>query len=173
MQRPASNCARPVCRRSIHSINPTEPHDESKLLRTTTILVVRQWLSVLLVYAVTVGTSQAELPPWAYKERQEKAPEALVIKVRSVSKRESSEEKWKQIDFTVEAEVQNVERSATKLTPGAVIEIRYAQRHHSQPIAGPSEVPALREGQVCPAYLAGDGKTYSPAAGGYSFETVH
>ena len=70
------------------------------------------------------------------------------------------------------AEVRKVERSATMLAPGATIEIRYSQRHYSQPIAGPSEVPALKEGQVCPAYLSGDAKRYSPAAGGYSFETV-
>jgi hypothetical protein len=120
-----------------------------------------------------MGGSQAELPPSAYKERQEKAPEALVIKVRSVSKREISEEKGKLIELTVEAEVQKVERSATKLIPGAVIEISYGQRHYAQPIAGPSEIPALKEGQVCPAYLAVDGKIYLPAAGGYSFKTVH
>jgi hypothetical protein len=115
---------------------------------------------------------QAELPPSAYKERQEKAPEALVIKVRSVSQRATTEEKWKQIEFTVKAEVQTVERSATKLAPGATIEIRYSQRHYSQPMVGPSEIPAVKEGQVCPAYLSAEGKTYSPAAGGYSFETV-
>ena len=113
-----------------------------------------------------IGTAQAELPPSAYRERQQNAPEVLVIKVRSVSKRETKEEKWKRTDFTVEAEVQKVSRSASKLTPGTVIEIRYAQRHYSQPIAGPSEVPALQEGQVCPAYLSGNGKIYSPAAGG-------
>ena len=126
----------------------------------------------MIACAITASSSQAELPPSAYKERQERAPEFLVIKVRSVGKRETKEEQWKQIDFTVEAEVQKVERSASKLTKGAVIQIRYAQRHYSQPIAGPSEIPALKEGQVCPAYLAGDGKIYSPAAGGYSFETV-
>jgi hypothetical protein len=115
---------------------------------------------------------RAELPPYVYKERQEKAPEALVIKVRSVSKRETAEQDWKQIEFTVKAEVQKVERSATKLAPGTTIEIRYSQRHYSPPMVGPSEVPALREGQVCPAYLAAEGKTYSPAAGGYSFETM-
>ena len=127
----------------------------------------------MLAYAITVSSAQAELPPSAYKERQEKAPEFLVITVRSVSKRETREPQWKQTDFTVEAEVQKVHRSATKLTPGAVIQIRYSQRNYSHPIAGPSEVPALTEGQVCPAYLAGDGKVYSPAAGGYSFETVN
>lgn len=130
------------------------------------------FLAIALIGFV-VSSGQAELPPSAYKERQEKAPEALVIKVRSVKKHESNEEKWKVVEFIVEAEVQKVERSATKLTPGAIIEIRYAQRHYSQPIAGPSEVPALKEGQVCPAYLAADGKIYSPAAGGYSFSSVN
>src|SRR5687768_1994966 len=129
--------------------------------------------SLLLVYALMVTSVPAELPPSAYQERQRAAPEVLVIKVRSVSKRETKEEKWKRTDFTIEAEVQKVHRSASKLTPGTVIEIRYAQRHYDQPIAGPSEIPTLKEGQVCPAYLSGDGKIYSPAAGGYSFETVN
>lgn len=135
------------------------------------ITSVRFFLMLVCAFIANIG--RAELPPWAYKERQEKAPEALVIKVRSVSKRETKEERWKQTDFTVEAEVQKVNRSATKLTAGAVIQIRYTQRHYSQPIAGPSEVPALKEGEVCPAYLSGDGKVYSPAAGGYSFETLN
>lgn len=139
----------------------------------TTSSKLRPGAPLLLAYALMVSNGPAELPPSAYQERQQNAPEVLVIKVKSVSKREAKEEKWKRIDFTVEAEVQKVSRSATKLTPGTVIEIRYSQRHYSQPIAGPSEVPALKEGQVCPAYLSGDGKIYSPTAGGYSFETVN
>ena len=129
-------------------------------------------LSRFLFCVVAINAGRAELPPSAYKERQEKAPEALVIKVRSVSKRETSDKERTLIEFTVKAEVEKVDRSATKLSPGALIEIHYTQTHYSQPIVGPSEVPALKEGQVCPAYLAGEGKTYSPAAGGYSFETV-
>ena len=131
----------------------------------------RFFVTLLCVLLAIIG--RAELPPSAYQERQQNAPEFLVIKVKSVSKRETKEEKWKRTDFTVQAEVQKVSRSASKLTPGTVIEIRYSQRHYSQPMAGPSEVPALKEGQVCPAYLSGDGKIYSPAAGGYSFETVN
>ena len=130
------------------------------------------WAAVLVLIVGTSHDGRTELPPYVYKEQQEKAPEALVIKVRSVSKRETTAEDWKQIEFTVRAEVQKVERSATKLASGTTIEIRYSQRHYSPPIVGPSEVPALREGQVCPAYLAWDGKIYSPAAGGYSFETM-
>jgi hypothetical protein len=112
------------------------------------------------------------LPPWAYKERQEKAPEALVIRVQSVRMRKITEEERELIEFTVKAEVQKVERTATKLTPGATIEISYTQQHYSKPIVGPSEVPALKEGEVCPAYLARGGKSYWPAAGGFSFRTV-
>jgi hypothetical protein len=125
--------------------------------------------ALLLAFAV-IGYS--ELPPSAYKERQDKAPEALVIKIRSVRKRETKEEKWKQIDFTVEAEVQKVERSATKLSPGAIIRISYSQRQYSEPMPGPSEVPEVREGEVYPAYLSGHGNAYSPAAGGFSFRVV-
>ena len=139
----------------------------------TTAFKLRIGLLGMLAFVLTVSNGAAELPPSAYKERQDKAPEALVILVQSVSKRETKEAKWRQTDFTVEAKVEKVNRSATKLTAGAVIRIQYSQRHYSQPIAGPSEVPALKEGQVYPAYLSGDGKLYSPAAGGYSFETVN
>jgi hypothetical protein len=127
---------------------------------------------VMLAYAVAASIAQAELSLSVYKERQQKAPEALVIKVLSVNKRETKDQGLKMINFAVAAEVQKVERSASKLTKGAVIRIYYSQRHDSRPIAGPSEVPALKEGQVCPAYLEADGKVYLPAAGGHSFETV-
>jgi hypothetical protein len=139
---------------------------------TSPPMTTRLRLFLVLVFALTTNAARAELPPWVYKERQEKAPEALVIKVLTVSQRETAEGNWKEIEFTVKAEVRKVERSATKLAPGATIEIRYSQRHYSQPMVGPSEVPALKEWQVCPAYLSGDGKTYSPAAGGHSFETM-
>ncbi|MEY2511788.1 MAG: hypothetical protein QOE26_2551 [Verrucomicrobiota bacterium] len=135
-------------------------------------MITRLGFFLILLYATAITAGRAELPPSAYKDWQEKAPEALVIKVQSVSKRETTGEMWKETDFMVNAEVQKVERSVTNLAPGATIEIRYSQRHYSPPIVGPSEVPALKEGQVCPAYLSAVGKTYSPAAGGYSFETV-
>ena len=121
---------------------------------------------------IALGNLDAELPPSVYKERQEKAPEALVIKVRSVTKREWTESKWRQTDFTMIAEVQKVERSATGLTPGATITIRYSRRDYSPRSAGPSQVPSLTEGEIPPAYLSKDGRAYVPAADGYSFETV-
>lgn len=127
---------------------------------------------LLTLLLITFVHAQAELPPSAYKERQDKAPEALVIKVGSVKTRETREPKVTRTEVTVEAEVQKVERSATQLAPGATITIVYVRNQYSQPIAGPSEIPILKEGRVCPAYLARAGEIYSPAAGGYSFETV-
>jgi hypothetical protein len=128
--------------------------------------------SVLLLLLIALVDVRAELPPWVYKERQDKAPEALVIKVKRVKTSERTEPRAKMTEFTVEAEVEKVERSATKLAPGAIIKIVYSRSEYSQPIAGPSEIPILKEGQVCPAYLAREGDTFSPAAGGHSFETV-
>jgi hypothetical protein len=129
-------------------------------------------LILLFGSAVLTAGSQAALPLSAYKEQQAKAPEALVIKIQSVSRREVSEEKWKRIDFTVKAQVQKVIRTATGLTPGTVIDIAYSRRQYYRPIVGPTEIPALEEGQVCPAYLAAEGKSYWPTAGGHSFDTV-
>jgi hypothetical protein len=129
-------------------------------------------LSALGLFFLVRVQAKAELPPWVYKERQDKAPEALVIKVRSVKGRETKQPNAKVTEFTVEAEVEKVERSATKLTPGVLIKIVYSRTEYSQPIAGPSEPSTLREGQVCPAFLSREGEIYVPAAGGYSFDTV-
>ncbi|MEN3369265.1 MAG: hypothetical protein V7609_1408 [Verrucomicrobiota bacterium] len=135
----------------------------------------RYGVAFTLAFTIMVGISRGELPPWVYKERQDKAPEALVIKVRSATRTEKVEKEGKTIDWKIEAEVEKVERSATRLKPGAVIEIRYVQHTYFQPMVGPSEIPALREGERCPAYLDGgkDGKLYVPAAGGYSFRTLN
>src|SRR3954465_4860075 len=134
---------------------------------------MRLRISVLAgLCAVVVFAAEAELPPWAYKEKQDRAPEALAIRVRSVKTRETREPQGKRMEVMIEAEVEKVERSATKLVPGAIIKIVYRRTEYSQPNAGPSEIPVLKEGQLCPAYLSREGATYSPAAGGYSFETV-
>ena len=79
------------------------------------------------------------------------------------------------ITHNVAADVQKVARTATGLKRGATIKIRYTKRVPDQPMPGPSEVPTLKKGQLCPAFLARakDAHTYAPAAGGYSFKTVN
>jgi len=116
----------------------------------------------------------AELPPAAYRQQQSTAPEFLEIKVRSVKTREKKEAGAALIENNVEADVRKIRRTAGGLQPGATIKIRYTQRIPNQPMAGPSQLPTLKKGQVYPAYLRRekDNKAYAPAAGGYSFETV-
>ena len=117
---------------------------------------------------------RAELPPYVYRDMQAKSPERLTIKVRSVKTEERDEAERKLVAVTAEAEVVAVERTASQLKPGQTIRIRYTRADHKQPIAGPSQVPILREGETYPAFLGKnkDGDTYAPAAGGYSFEVV-
>jgi len=129
--------------------------------------------AVLLValLASFSAVSLAELPPYVYKERQQQAPESLIIKVLSVKMRETDEPRGKSIDISVEAQVEQVNRTKTGLKAGDAIRINYVHSQHKVPLPGPSEVPILRQGQVYPAYLMKEakGKEYAPAAGGYSF----
>ncbi|HEU4597139.1 MAG TPA: hypothetical protein VFS10_18555 [Pyrinomonadaceae bacterium] len=134
----------------------------------------RRAASLLVLLLVTCGAaSRAELPPNVYKDLQAKSPEALVIKVLSVETKETDEPRLVRVSVTVKARVERVNRTNSGLKPGAAIRIRYEHRRHRAPMAGPSEVPVLKRGEVYPAYLrkaeAGD---YSPAARGYSFQTV-
>lgn len=129
-------------------------------------------LALLLVTSGTVG--RAELPPDVYKDMQANSPESLVIKVLSVKTRNKNEPRLVRVSVTVEARVEQVNRTQSGLKPGQVIRIRYDHRRHKEPMAGPSEVPVLKHRQVCPAYLKKDGSgVYAPAAGGYSFETMN
>ena len=131
-------------------------------------------ISLVVLLASSGVASLAELPPYVYKERQQRAPESLIIKVRSVKTRATNEPRRKKIDVSVEARVERVNRSKAGLRPGAVIRISYVHSQHKEPLAGPSEVPILKEGRVYPAYLMKSGrrKDYAPAAGGYSFREV-
>jgi hypothetical protein len=120
------------------------------------------------------ASASAELPPYVYRDMQAKAPERLTIKVKSVKTEERDEAERKLISVTVEAEVVGVARTASEVKPGQTISIRYLHTDYKQPIAGPSQVPILREGETYPAFLTKqkDADAYSPAAGGYSFEVV-
>ena len=130
--------------------------------------------AIATVFVCTLPLARSELPPEAYRQRQQAAPEAVEIEVRSVKATKARKLTHTLITNEVEAVVQKVSRSATGLKPGAMIRIEYTQRRYDEPIAGPSEVPSLKEGQVCPAYLtqAKVPDVYLPAAGGYSFNTV-
>jgi hypothetical protein len=130
---------------------------------------------VSTLFWLTLGTlSWAELPPSAYKQMQQKAPEVLVIKVDTVQTKILEQPKRKLIRVSAQAQVREVFRSKTGLKPGAVIRIRYEHSQFKTPMPGPSQIPILKPGEVFPAYLIRDQnkKEYLPTAGGYSFNTV-
>jgi hypothetical protein len=139
-----------------------------------------QFLGLIVVTTLlwlTFGTlSWAELPPSAYKQMQQKAPEVLVIKVDTVQTKTQEQPKRKLIRVNAQAQVREVFRSKTGLKPGAVIQIRYEHSQFKNPMPGPSQIPILKPGQVLPAYLMvnrnKNKKEYFPVAGGFSFQTV-
>jgi hypothetical protein len=112
--------------------------------------------------------ARADLPPFAYRDMQKKAPEHLQIEVLSVQ----TVERKDAIDVRAEARVTAVVRSASGLEPGRVIRIVYS--HSTKIVAGPRSVPVLQEKKSYPAFLqkSESGDTYEPAAGGRSFEVV-
>lgn len=122
----------------------------------------------LLTLLLLPLTTHAELPPEAYADMQARAPEHLTIEVIEVD----TSICWLWLcsgrDVDVRARVVTVHRTATGLTPGDTLRIRY--RH--VPLgdrAGPSAIPILDEGTTTHAWLARDKDTYATAARGYSF----
>jgi hypothetical protein len=127
-----------------------------------------------LIFALIVGSiplTLAELPPSVYQQWRQAAPESLAIKVLSVKQTVQNEPNEKRVGVAVQAQVLTVERSQSGIKPGAIITINYVHHEYDRTLAGPSQVPILRAGQECSAYLKKDENraSYSPAAGGHSF----
>ena len=133
-------------------------HDPSQTKRAA--------LSILLV-AVLVPVSQAELSPAVYKQMQKNAPEFLEIEVLSVKTTEVAND----ISVDVEARLTRVRRSKSGLKAGDVIHINYGRR--TQLLAGPSPAPLLEKNKKYPAFVVrAHERNYEPAAGGKSFEVI-
>jgi hypothetical protein len=133
-----------------------------------------RYFAAIILLLVTAAVSLGELPPYVYKEQQEKADEALVVKVQSVETVDTKQPDETQTAVTVLARVEKVERTKFGLTEGDKIRILYTRRDRKQPMPGPSELPILSKDQTYPAFLNEDGKNkdYVPAAGGRSFDRM-
>ncbi len=124
------------------------------------------------------------MPPAAYRELQENAPEALTIRIlsaristterRASDRGSATESRVASTLADYDARVEKVERSATGLVPGTVIRIHYVSETHRPPLPGPRPIPVLQAGRTVPAYLrkSAEGSGYVPAARGASFEEV-
>lgn len=122
------------------------------------------------VFAALIALpARAELPPDAYRDMQQAAPEALTVRVAEVDVSIC----WFWLcdgrDVTVEAEVTAVQRSAAGLAPGAKITIRY----RNVPLdgrSGPRPIRIVAEGERTPAWLEKtDEGHFRAAARGASF----
>ena len=118
--------------------------------------------------AFSAPDARAELPPFAYRQMQQKAPEYLQIEVLSVQ----TVDRKDAVDVTAEARVTAVVRSASGLETGRVIRIVYSRS--TKVVAGPSSAPVLEKKKSYPAFLqkAKSGDAYELASGGRSFEVV-
>lgn len=142
----------------------------------TSRMQFRWWKSLcvfLFLIATTLGV-RGELPPWVYKDLQDKSPEALIIKVESVKISTTDEPTFKSLSIAVKARVETVIRSASSLKPGDIISINYVRLDHKQSMPGPSEPDVLQQGRTYSAFLTKTEKngTYTTAAKGYSFRTT-
>ena len=131
-------------------------------------------------FAFTWSTSlfpvRAALPPEAFRDDQQKAPEALTVKVLQVERTDQKKGTTEIVKVVAQAEVLKVRRTASRLKAGEKITIAYTNStpRRDPGWAGPQTyIPVLVKGDTVPAYLAGDRKSgYTPAASVYSFEEI-
>ena len=126
------------------------------------------FLSITIALVISVQPGLAELPPHAYKEMQESAPEYIDIVVLKVK----TEKLTDGVKVEMEAKVTGAKRSESNLKAGDTIVIRYF--HDPRGLLGPAPIPIRDEGKSYPAFLVKeDGNDfYEPAAMGRSFSVV-
>jgi len=133
----------------------------------------RSRLRVLLVGALVLAGAThlpAEIAPEHYARMQDDAAEQVTIEAVTVRKGFAPFRRTRAI--TVSARVVAVSRSATGITVGDTITIRYEHFNPPRGWVGPRPIPILRTGTRYPAFLSWDAteETYRPAARGASFE---
>jgi hypothetical protein len=129
-----------------------------------------------LAAATLAHVAFAALPPTAYEQDQDQAPEALVINVLSVDVKVSKSSTQTVTNVRARARVEEVKRTATDLKPGVEINIAYTnvELKRDEWVVGESTyIPVLEEGKRVPAFLSGTQQTgYLPAARVYSFREI-
>jgi hypothetical protein len=140
---------------------------------------MKRALLLAAALVATTASARAEIDPKYYRQWQERATEALVVRVTAV-RTSTSKEKHASGGFTLvhtrveaEAQVEKVERTGTGLKQGDTIRIQYVSTQPDRPIPGPRPIPVLKRGESYPAFLLAVSKgVYAPAAKGASFEPL-
>lgn len=131
---------------------------------------MRTLLASLLLLGL--GNLRAELSPDHYRQLQEGAAEALVLKVDQVEAKVTLGKDGKMTDVAATATVKSVVRSKSGLKPGDTVRLSYTVITTVVPMPGPSQPKVLAKDETVRAYLKPvDGaKTLGLAAYGHSFE---
>jgi hypothetical protein len=111
----------------------------------------------------------AELPPSAYEHMQAAAPEYLDIEVLRLDIKPGAEPGQQDVELT--ARIVKVNRSASNLQPGGMLNILYTLAARPPGFVGPGQVPVPAEGDKIVAYLKNGEKPeeFLPAAGAMTF----
>ncbi len=122
-----------------------------------------------LFFAFAPANLPAVLPPSVYESMQKDAPESLEIEVLRIQRTPSSEEGKE--DITLTAAVVKVLRSASGLTPGDSIQIRYRHILPAAMMPGAPQIPVPDDGAKTIAFLKKKDASpfYEPAAEAMSF----
>lgn len=130
---------------------------------------MRTLLASLLLLGL--GNLRAELSPDHYRQLQEGAAEALVLKVDQVEAKVTLGKDGKMTDVTATATVKSVARSKSGLKPGDTIRLSYMIITTIIPMPGPSQPKVLTKDETVRAFLkpGADPKTLTTAAYGQSF----
>lgn len=131
----------------------------------------------LLAMASTAARADDDIEPKYYRVWQDRAPEALTVKVLSVRTTVTTERHRAgvvtQTRVEAQAQVERVDRSATGLKPGDALRINYTISRAQPPVEGPRELPLLKGGASTPVFLLAISRgVYGPAAKGASFEPL-
>jgi hypothetical protein len=132
---------------------------------------MRPLLASLLLLGL--GNLRAELTTDHYRQLQEGAAEALVLKIEQVEAKVTLGKDGKMTDVTATATVKSVVHTKSGLKPGDTVRLAYTIITTVIPMPGPSQPKVLEKGETVRAYLnpAGDRQTLGPAAYGQSFVT--
>jgi hypothetical protein len=129
----------------------------------------------LIAIATLAPPALAELPPGAYDELKRDAQELVQIRIDRVKEKEPISAEMRNFECT--ASVVKVDRSKTRLAPGARIKFEsyyVSPKAFQRGFAGPQSPPLLAAGWTGKIYLnREEGKTdYTLAAYGRSFEPI-
>lgn len=129
-------------------------------------------LGCFAIGVVMAFHASAEVPTWASRAWQDRAPDVADIEILSAKADELSHDgSRRHIDVKADAKVMAVERSEAEVAAGTVICLHYDVWSADDPLPGATPIRIVATGDRLRAFLAkrDDSACFAPAAEGQSF----